>query len=103
MGQGAPEDQHTHTHLVVTHSVVPAALLSGPCIPHRHSDTDNPANEGAAAPTGASPRDSDASKASGQSGPMSIAAAAWAFELEMHLRIKAEELPGGTALQQRAV
>lgn len=27
----------------------------------------------------------------------------WAFELEMHLRIKAEELPGGTVLQQRTV
>lgn len=29
-----------------------------------------------------------------------ITVATWAFELEMHLRIKAEELPGGTVLQQ---
>lgn len=34
------------------HSSVPAALLFSPCIPHRHSYTDNPANEGAATPEG---------------------------------------------------
>lgn len=32
-----------------------------------------------------------------------LTVATWAFELEMHLWIKAEELPGGTVLQQRTV
>lgn len=106
-GAGVPEDQHkhthTHTHLLFTHSSVPAALLFSPCIPHRHSYTDNPANEGAATPGGVPSRDLNAPKASGQSGLIFITVATWAFELEMHLRIKAEELPGGTVLQQRTV
>lgn len=77
-GAGASEDQHTHTHkythmhLLFTHSSVPAALLFSLCIPHRHSHTDNPANEGAATPGGVSSRDLNApnlqTNASGQSG-----------------------------------
>lgn len=42
-------------------------------------------------------------KASGQLGQIFTTAATWAFELEMHLRIKAEELPVGTVLQQRTI
>lgn len=48
-GAGAPEDQHRH--VPPSYSVFsPAALLFSPCIPRRHSFTDNPANEGAATP-----------------------------------------------------
>lgn len=73
-GAGVPEDQHkdthkyTHMHLLLTHSSVPAAPLFSPCIPRRHSYTDNPANEGAASPGGVSSRELNAPKASGQSG-----------------------------------
>lgn len=42
-------------------------------------------------------------KASSQSGLIFLPAATRALELEMHLRIKAEELPGGTVLQQRTI
>lgn len=94
-------------HLLCTHSSVPAALLFSLCIPHRHSHTDNPANEGAATPGGVSSRDFERSKSPNECfWPVEtdfITAATRAFELEMHLRIKAEELPGGTVLQQRTV
>lgn len=94
------------------HSSVPAALLFSPCIPHRHSYTDNPANEGAATPRGGCRYKTWKLQIS-KWRPLVIwdwflfffsfyFVATWAFELEMHL-IKAEELPGGTVLQQRTV
>lgn len=54
--------KYTHMHLLFTQSSVPAALLFSPCIPRRHSYTDNPANEGAAAPGGASSKRLERSK-----------------------------------------
>lgn len=78
-GAGVPEDQHTrkytHMHLLFTHSSVPTAPLFSPCIPHRHSYTDNPANEGAATPGGVSSRELNAPKASGQLGLIFITVA----------------------------
>lgn len=75
-----------------------------PCTPRRHSYKDNPANEGAAAPGGVSTRDLNAPNNSyWPVGTDLITVATQAFDLEMHLRVKAEELPGGTVLQQRTV
>lgn len=48
-----------------------------------------------------STRNLNAPKAPGQSGLIQSQWTRELFELEMHLRIKAEELPGGTELQQR--
>lgn len=57
------------------HSSAPAAPFS-PCIPHSHSFTDNPANEGVAIPGGVSSQDLKApnlqTKASGQLGLISV-------------------------------
>lgn len=93
----------THTCTCLSPSSVPAALSFGPCIPHRHSYTDNPANEGAATPGGgASSKRLERSKGFWPVGTDFLSQWPWAFELEMHLRIKAEELPG-TVLQQRTV
>lgn len=54
----------THSRTCFSASPVPAALLFAPCIPRRHSYTDNPANEGAVAPRGAWSKTLECSKGS---------------------------------------
>lgn len=54
----------THSRTCFSASSVPAALLFAPCIPRRHSYTDNPANEGAVAPRGAWSKTLECSKGS---------------------------------------
>ncbi|KAK5935188.1 hypothetical protein CgunFtcFv8_020571 [Champsocephalus gunnari] len=71
-------------HLKITQNA-PACHSSAPCCsivqslhPSRHSYTDNPANEGPRPQGGVSSRDSNASKASGQSG---LILSQWPHEL----------------------
>lgn len=93
---------NTHMHILVTHSSVARcsivqSLRPSPPQLHRQS-----CQWGSSYPRRGVKR-LERSKSFWPVGTDLITVATWAFELEMHLRIKAEELPGGTALQQRTV